>query len=146
MKKLILFLAFLIISSISFSQEINMINNSTNDVKKYITETYGNIDPISQNYSDQLVYIYITDDAQKISFYFTNNKCTFQRIDYPSVKDGENLVIKLDKILKRKVINIDVPDEYVWIQEIDDKSYEWSLKIKSNGASLVIRRNYTSLK
>jgi len=146
MKKLLLVFIFTFIASFTFSQEVNMINKSGNDIKEYVTKTYGNLDLITQNYSEQTVYIYITDNAQKLSYHLSNNKCTYQRIDYPTVKDGEDLIARLDTTLKRMVINIDVPDEYVWLEDIDGESYEWSVRIKNNGTLLIIKKNYTNLK
>jgi len=122
-----------------FSQK-NMVTKTNDQVKSYVSETYGDLDLITQNYSDQYAYVYITKDACKLTFYFSKNRCHYQRIDYPASSYGEDMISKLDSLFERKSTDLN-KKYYVWIERVGDISYEWDLSIKNNYASLVIKKS-----
>jgi len=148
MRKLV-FIFLIILSNFCFSQE-NMLLKSSDEIKRYVIENYEitNKEPIVQRSGSKSSHIYITDNGIKLSFHIENDKCYFQKIAYPNVKYGEDLIVKLGEMARahEKFSRKSTDNEYVWIEHVGNNSFEWTVTILSNGSTLVIIKNEFYLK
>jgi len=132
MKKFMLLIICMIISGLSFSQS-NMIDKTNSQVKDLVIKEYqlSNDEPLNMSGGDKYAYIYITKDGKKITFHFNsnNNKCVYQKIEYPSVDEGKKII----EILNEKFVK---SSDNVWIE---NNKYEWIIVLYDNKSILTIK-------